>query len=177
MAPKPRGLDLSLVVLLAAALVAYLRGPLAAAWFLAWVWAALMALVALTVGVLATLRPGARVTVQLGQSGRVGAWWLAVWGLATALAFAALALSRGAPLLWLPALSLAVVVFPGSGALLLDEYVQTLLARGAALAGGVALFALLPLALVGGSGLEVAFGGLACYVLVLEAYVARALGG
>jgi len=173
---EPKGLDFTVWVLLAAAVIAYLRGPEAAAWVLVGVWTVLMALLALTVGVFASLRTDARVTVRFGSADTRGALLLAFWGLMTALAFAYLAAS-GRPLFWLPALSLVVVVWPGSGPLLLDEYVQSLLARGAALAGGAALLLLPIFALTGAPGLDVALAALAVYALALEAYAILRLRG
>ncbi len=172
---EPRGLDFAALVLLAAAIVAYLKGLDAALWTLVWVWAGVMALVALVVGVLASLRPGARVGVRFGPEGRPGKVTLALWGLFTAAAFAYLAVATGRFLFWVPVLSLAVVALPGSGTLLLDEYVQGLLARGASLAGGLGL-GLLPLfALTGAPGLDVVLAALAVYAIGLEAYVAWSL--
>jgi len=176
MKPAPRGLDLTLGVLIVALLAAFLWGPVVAAWVLVAVWAGLFALAALIVGVLASLdapAPG-QVRVQFGSEGGRGRLLLALWGGVTALAFGFLA-ANGHPLFWLPFLSLMVVVLPGSGDLLLDEYVQGLLARGAALAGGLALAALPLFGLTGAPGLDTAVAALAVYALALEAYVAYRL--
>ncbi len=176
MRSAPRDWGFSLVVLAAAALVAYLWGLEASAWLLVAVWSGVFALVALIVGVLASLSgpPATRIRIRLGPGGRLNRWLLALWGGLTAFAFAFLA-TGGHPLFWLPFLSLGVVVLPGSGELLLDEYVQGLLAQGAALAGGLALAALPLLGLTGSPGLDVALAALAVYALALEAYVAYRL--
>ncbi len=168
---EPRGLDLTAFVLLVALAVAYFKGLNAAIWTLVWIWAGLMALVALVVGVLATFKSErAEVRFGPGSGGLLGRFFLALWALFTALAFLNLALN-GHPLFWLPALSLAVVMLPDTGRLILDEYVQDLLAKGAALAGGVAL-ALAPLfALTGAPSLDVALAALAVYAMGLEGYV------
>ncbi len=176
MSSAPRDGGFTLVVLVATLLVAYFGGPAAAAWVLVAVWACVFALVALIVGVLASLSapPAGRIQLRLGPRGRLNRWLLTLWGGLTALAFAFLA-TGGHPLFWLPFLSLGVVVLPGSGELLLDEYVQGLLAQGAALAGGLALAALPLLGLTGSPGLDVALAALAVYALALEAYVAYRL--
>ena len=170
---EPRSLDLTALVLLAALAVAYLKGLEAAVWMLVWVWAGLMALLALVVGVFATFR-SERAEIRFGASGAWGRFFLALWALLTAFAFASLTL-KGHPLFWHPALSLAVVALPDTGRLMLDEFVQSLLARAAALAGGAAL-ALAPLlALTGAPSLDVALAALAVYAMGLEFYVWRKL--
>ena len=169
---EPRSLDLTALVLLAALAVAYLKGLEAAVWTLVWVWTGLMALLALVVGVFATSQ-SERAEIRFGASGAWGRFFLALWALLTAFAFASLAL-KGHPLFWLPALSLAVAL-PDTGRLMLDEFVQSLLARAAALAGGAAL-ALAPLlALTGAPSLDVALAALAIYAMGLEFYVWRKL--
>ena len=170
---EPRGLDLTGLVLLAVLAVAYFKGLDVAVWTLVWIWTGLMALLALVVGVLATFQ-SERAEIRFGAASVLGRLFLALWAVLTALAFADLAL-KGHPLFWLPALSLAVVVLPDTGRLILDEFVQDLLAKGAALAGGVAL-ALAPLfALTGAPGLDVALAALAVYAMGLEVYVWRKL--
>ncbi len=167
---EPRSLDLTALVLLAALAVAYLKGLEAAVWTLVWVWAGVMALLALVVGVFSTFQ-NERAEIRFGASGVWGRFFLALWALFTALAFASLAL-KGHPLFGLPALSLAVVALPDTGRLILDEFVQSLLARASALAGGLAL-ALAPLfALTDAPGLDVALAVLAVYAMGLEGYVA-----
>ena len=170
---EPRGLDLTGLVLLAVLAVAYFKGLDTAIWTLVWIWTGLMALVALVVGMLATFQ-SERAEIRFGAAGFPGRLFLALWAVLTALAFADLAL-KGHPLFWLPALSLAVVVLPDTGRLILDEYVQDLLAKGAALAGGVALAATPLFALTGAPGLDVALAALAVYAMGLEVYVWRKL--
>jgi len=150
---EPRSLDLTALVLLAALAVAYLKGLEAAVWTLVWVWAGLMALLALVVGVLATFQTE-RAEIRFGASGVWGRFFLALWALLTALAFASLAL-KGHSLFWLPVLSLAVVALPDTGRLILDEFVQSLL--------------------TGAPGLDVALAALAVYAMGLEGYVALRL--
>jgi len=171
----PKGLDLTTLVLLAVLAVAYFKGLDAAAWTLVWVWAGMMALLALLVGVLATFQSD-RTEIRFGfaTNGVFGQLFLALWALFTAVGFADLAL-HGHPLFWFPVLSLAVVVLPGTGRLILDEFVQSLLAKGAALAGGMALAAGPLLALSGAPGLDVALAALALYAMGLEVYVWRRL--
>jgi len=177
MKPAPKAMDPTALVLAAALLVGLFKGPHAAALWLAGVWTLFVALLALLVGVAASLGAprGVKVAIQFGTEGPLSAFFLALWGLATALAFVYLAGKLGMPLLWLPALSLLVVVLPGSGPLMLDEFVQSLLSRGAALAGGAALFLLPLFALFRPAALEVAPAALAMYLLVLEAYVVMRL--
>ena len=177
MKPEPRGLDVTAIVLLMALALAVFKGVFAAALWLAGVWTLFVALLALLVGITASMEapPGVKAVVRFGAGGPLSAFFLALWGLFSALAFAYLARELGMPLLWLPALSLLVVLWPGSGPLLLDEYVQSLLSRGAALAGGVALFLLPFFALLRPVALEAALAALAVYLLVLELYIASRL--
>ena len=169
--------DYTVLVILFAAIVFAIRGVTQAAWALVWVWAAAMALIALSLGVVASLslnKKGASAFLRFGAQGVAGRLILALWALLTALASIHLAL-QGHPVLVLVAVSLMVVVLPGTGTLIVDEYVQSLIARGAALAGGVGLAAAMLLAALRLPGLDVALGALSFYVGTLEVYVWRSL--
>ncbi len=169
--------DYTVLAILLAATVFALQGAAQAAWALVLVWGAAMALVALSLGVVASLnqnRKGASVFLRFGAQGVTGRLILALWALLTALASLYLAL-QGHPALVLVAISLSVVILPGTGNLIVDEYVQSLIARGAALAGGVGLAAAMLLAALRLPGIDVSLGALSFYVGTLEIYVWRSL--
>ncbi len=169
--------DYTVLVILFAAAVFAIRGATQAAWALVWIWGAAMALVALSLGVVASLslnNNGSSAFLRFGAQGVAGRLILALWALLTALASLYLAL-QGHPVLVLVAISLMVVVLPGTGTMIVDEYVQGLIARGTALAGGVGMAAAMLLATLRLPGLEVALGALSFYVGTLEVYVWRSL--
>jgi len=169
--------DYTVLVILFAAIVFAIWGATQAAWALVLVWGAAMALIALTLGVVASLslnKKGTSAFLRFGAQNVTGRLILALWALLTAMASLYLAY-QGHWVLVLVALSLFVVVLPGTDTLLVDEYVQGLIARGAALAGGVGLAAAMLLAAFRLPGLDVALGALSFYAGTLEVYVWRSL--